>query len=289
VTPLPPRPNGAVLPSLFPLPLTDGSTVRAFSWRGRDPVHLLSEEAPRQLGPFFVALCDALRNETQREPEFQSRDRIDGDMVYELTPDHRARWSLLGGKGNPALRSWFSPNVRRGADRPHRGRNRCPHRTSNQEIAAALLELHKAGVHGVLNVSAPIDPLQREALQQQWIPLAQRWDADVVEMLKRLECMPEEIHFVETFPLGPLRRTDFLYPMNSQWSISDMRRERLEKVIDRYLEHPIFGVPSAVPSVKPTTLAVLEWQEGDPTDSRVDGCISSSELTERGKNACART
>lgn len=272
VTPLPPRPSGTLLPSLIPLMLTDGSMARSFSWRGRDPVHLLSEEAPRQLGTFFVPLCDALRAETSREPEFQSRDRLNGDIVYELTPDHRARWQLLGGMGGqpgtailvlteaPA-RNATSPSVRQSstpvpATRP-------------PDVAVALLQLHKTGVHDILNVSAPVDPLQRDALQQHWIPLAQAWDAQVVAALKTLGCTPEEIHFVETFPLPTLRRIDFLYPMNSQWSISDIRRERLEKVIDRYLERPIFGVASA-PQATTTTLAVFEWQEGDPADSRIE-------------------
>jgi hypothetical protein len=55
-------------------------------------------------------------------------------------------------------------------------------------------------------------------------------------------CEPSEVHFVHTFTLGTARRSDLKIPdLNSQWSICDMRRERLEKVIDHYSQRPIFS------------------------------------------------
>ena len=112
--------------------------------------------------------------------------------------------------------------------------------SSRATVAERLLELHRRCVHEILNVSAPLDPNDREALGKQWIPKAQAWDAEVVRAMKEIGCKPSEVHYVETFPLGQLRQTQFLYDMNSQWSICDMRRERLEKVIDGYLDRPIF-------------------------------------------------
>jgi hypothetical protein len=53
-------------------------------------------------------------------------------------------------------------------------------------------------------------------------------------------CEAADIEFVRDFPLPPLRTAAFTYPMNSQWSITDVRRERLEAVIDSLLGRPTF-------------------------------------------------
>lgn len=100
VTPLPP-PRASATPSaeLNPLVVPDGSDERHFSWRGRDPVHLLLEQDPVQLMEFQDALRSVLRLETAREPEFQEASRIQGEIVYELSADHRGRCRLLGGMG----------------------------------------------------------------------------------------------------------------------------------------------------------------------------------------------
>jgi len=111
---------------------------------------------------------------------------------------------------------------------------------SRSKIATALRELHRQVVHDILNVEAPTDHTLRDGLQKEWIPKAQAWDANVIKTMNDLGCDPSEIHFVETFALGELRTIQFLYPMNSQWTICDQRRERLEKVIDGYLDKPIF-------------------------------------------------
>ena len=59
--------------------------------------------------------------------------------------------------------------------------------------------------------------------------------------MRELGCKPDEVHYVETFPLPSTNRRDwFIWEMNCQWTISDIRRERLEKVVDRHLDRPIF-------------------------------------------------
>jgi hypothetical protein len=93
------RGGGGAAPALSPLVVNDGSADRLFSWRGRDAVHRLPEEPAAQLMAFFKPLCDALRDETGREPEFCIPDRLNGDIVYEISPDLAARWPLLGGNG----------------------------------------------------------------------------------------------------------------------------------------------------------------------------------------------
>ena len=100
VTPLPPpRAAGPTAPTLNPLVLNDGDEQRSFTWRGRDQVHLIDEDDPRQLMGFYTTLCDALRRETELEPEFHDPNDIRGDIVYELSPDQRAKSRLLGGRG----------------------------------------------------------------------------------------------------------------------------------------------------------------------------------------------
>ena len=67
-----------------PLVVRDGDHDRLFSWRDRDPVHLISgEEPPRQLLDFDTPLLDALRVESGQEPRFDLADDIRGEVVYE--------------------------------------------------------------------------------------------------------------------------------------------------------------------------------------------------------------
>jgi len=47
----------------------------------------------------YEALCHGLRIEAGREPEFSAPARLTGEPVFELSPDYRARWTLLGGAG----------------------------------------------------------------------------------------------------------------------------------------------------------------------------------------------
>lgn len=104
---LPPRAGGqpAITDAsrFAPLVLRDGNQVRYFSWRGRGPVHLVErEEEAQQLMGFFKPLCEALRQETNMEPEFHLERDIRGEIVYELSSDGRARWRLRGGMGGAA-------------------------------------------------------------------------------------------------------------------------------------------------------------------------------------------
>ena len=105
VRPLPPPRRGAdTFPTdrFRPLVLGDSRTERYFSWQSRDPVHLSAEERPKQLMAFYESLCHALRVESGREPEFDAPSDLRGEPVFELSPDCRARWPLLGGTGGGA-------------------------------------------------------------------------------------------------------------------------------------------------------------------------------------------
>ena len=106
IEPLPgPRSPGSE-PSIHPhsfSPLTlehDGHT-RYFSWRGRDPLHLIQhEEPPRQLFGLTAPLCTTLRRDSGFEPQFNLPNNIRGEVVYELSPDLRAKWRLVGGSAD---------------------------------------------------------------------------------------------------------------------------------------------------------------------------------------------
>jgi hypothetical protein len=106
IEPLPPprSPNAEafVHPHSFrPLIVDHGGYARYFSWRPRDPLHLIrQEEPPRQLLDFAAPLCLGLRQESGLEPQFNLRDALRGEPVFELSPDFRAKWRLLGGMGD---------------------------------------------------------------------------------------------------------------------------------------------------------------------------------------------
>jgi len=93
--------RGRLRPRLSPFILDDGGTRRFFTWRGRDPIHLINqEEMPRQLRGFSAPLCNALRRDSGLEPQFNLPDGLRGEVVYELSPDFRAKWRLLGGNSD---------------------------------------------------------------------------------------------------------------------------------------------------------------------------------------------
>ena len=106
-------------------------------------------------------------------------------------------------------------------------------------LIRALRELRREVIHEILNVPAPSQE-QRGPLQMEWIPKAQDWDRRVEQTMVDFGCDDADIEFVRDFPLPPLRTTAFTYPMNSQWSITDVRRERLEAVLDALLGRPTF-------------------------------------------------
>lgn len=109
----------------------------------------------------------------------------------------------------------------------------------NDKILKALRELRREVIHEILNAPAPSQD-QRGPLAAEWIPRAHDWDARVERAMIALGCEHADIEFVRDFPLPTLRRQDFTYPMNSQWAISDVRREKLEAVIDGLMGRPTF-------------------------------------------------
>jgi hypothetical protein len=83
-----------------PLVLEEKENKRFFTWPGRDPLHLIETDLPdRQLYKFFIPLCEALRQNSGMEPQFNSPTQIRGEIVYELSSDFRSKWRLLGGYG----------------------------------------------------------------------------------------------------------------------------------------------------------------------------------------------
>jgi hypothetical protein len=115
---------------------------------------------------------------------------------------------------------------------PRAGRDR-------DRLIVALRELRREVIHEILNVPSPSQE-QRGPLQIEWIPKAQDWDRRVEQTMVDLGCDEADIEFVRDFPLPRLRTSEFTYPMNSQWSITDVRRERLEAVLDALLGRPTF-------------------------------------------------
>src|SRR2546430_9519392 len=104
--PIPARAAEAPAPEFQPLVVNDGDAVRHLTWAERDgTVALLPEGEARQLYGTFVGLCDPLRVETNREPQFDAPDRIQHEIVWEVTPDHRSKHKLLGGMGGRAATS----------------------------------------------------------------------------------------------------------------------------------------------------------------------------------------
>jgi hypothetical protein len=104
IDPIPP-PKAPIVDSMAiarrfgPLVLKTRSGERYFSWRGRDPVHLIrEEEPPRHLGDIENALAEAIRVETDMTPRLSAPGRLRGEPVYELSSDFQARWKLAGGE-----------------------------------------------------------------------------------------------------------------------------------------------------------------------------------------------
>lgn len=178
----PPKVSGsAPVPKFNPLVVNDGFRDRLFTWHGRDPVHLATEDDARQLGQFFVALCDALRHGSGREPEFQPQDDIRDDVVYELTPDHRARHRLLGGMGGgPGKAVLVLTN------RPAYGQS--TETLSRHDSVRRLIDRYEYGVHNLLNRSVGSIWAQNllDSERQQWVK-------EVAELLEKAGATPSEV------------------------------------------------------------------------------------------------
>jgi hypothetical protein len=98
--PIPARPSAPPDPEFHPLIVNDGETERHLTWASRnDAVALLPEGEARQLFGTFVGVCDALRAEAKREPQFDAPNDIRHEIVWELTLNHRSKHKLLGGMG----------------------------------------------------------------------------------------------------------------------------------------------------------------------------------------------
>ncbi len=114
--PIPVRPGVVAAPEFRPFVANDGQQDRHLTWASRDPaVAQLVEGEPRQLYGTFIRVCDALRLETGREPQFNAPNDIRHEIVWELTPDHRSKHKLLGGmNGAHALQVLVLPASVRG-------------------------------------------------------------------------------------------------------------------------------------------------------------------------------
>jgi hypothetical protein len=96
--PIPVRPGVAPAPEFHPFIVNDGQGNRHLTWASRDAtIAQLIEGEARQLYGTFIRVCDALRLETDREPQFNAPKDIGHEIVWELAPDHRSRHKLLGG------------------------------------------------------------------------------------------------------------------------------------------------------------------------------------------------
>lgn len=84
-----------------PLTIEHEGRTRYFTWHGQDPLHLVEkEDEPRQLGRVAAPLCEALHQIPGLHPRFNLASRIRGEIVYELSPDFRTKWKLLGGRSD---------------------------------------------------------------------------------------------------------------------------------------------------------------------------------------------
>ncbi|MGH9347908.1 MAG: hypothetical protein ACRD26_11660 [Vicinamibacterales bacterium] len=119
--PIPARPGVAPGPELHPLIVNDGQANRHLTCASRDHgVALLPDGEPRQLFETFIPVCDALRADTRREPQFDAPNDIRHEIVWELTPDRRPKHKLLGGMGGRHGTSVLVLTHNRAQPRPER-------------------------------------------------------------------------------------------------------------------------------------------------------------------------
>jgi hypothetical protein len=82
--PIAARPPAPPAPEFRPLVVNDGETERHFTWASRDDgVALLPEGEAPQLLETFIGVCNALRTETNREPQFDAPNDIRHEIIWE--------------------------------------------------------------------------------------------------------------------------------------------------------------------------------------------------------------
>ena len=166
-----------------PLVVRVANETRYFSWRGRgtDALHLVErEEAPRQLFDDYGDVCDALRQDSGREPELCPPNDLRGEIVYELSSDGQARRHLFA---KPAGQSGRAILVL--TDRPAAAARR------NDAIRAAsrrLAELREHGAEQLLNraVSSLAEHDMLDIERHQWLD-------EVATVMKKAGCTLPEI------------------------------------------------------------------------------------------------
>lgn len=96
--PIPARAVADPAPEFHPFIVNDGADDRHLTWASRDAaVAQRIEGEARQLYGTFIGVCDALRGETGREPQFDAPNDVRHEIVWELRPDHLSKHKLLGG------------------------------------------------------------------------------------------------------------------------------------------------------------------------------------------------
>jgi hypothetical protein len=83
-----------------PIVLDDNGKKRFFSWHSRDPVDLIEIEGQgQQIFDILVPLSKVIQENANLKLQFSFPDKLQGEIVYEISSDFQSKWRLLGGKG----------------------------------------------------------------------------------------------------------------------------------------------------------------------------------------------
>ncbi len=165
-----------------PLVVRVANETRYFSWRGRgnDALHLVErEEAPRQLFDDYGEVCDALRQDSGREPELCPPNDLRGEIVYELLSDGQARRHLFGKPAGQSGRAILVLTERPAAVR----RN-----DAVRAVVRRLAELREHGTDQLLNraVGSRAEHDMLDIERHQWLE-------EVTNVMKKAGCALSEI------------------------------------------------------------------------------------------------
>lgn len=186
--PLSPRQTGPVTATFGPLVVNDGATDRLLTWRDRDPVHLLPEAEPRQLFGTYTVICDALRRASGREPQFDRLDDIRHDIVWELSPDHRAKNKLLGGSGGGPASGVLVLTGDAANFSPTYSGKQVTARIRGRAAAKRLAELRDYAIDFLQNKTVASAREQDDLDKER-----QAWMNEVLEIMQRGECDPSDV------------------------------------------------------------------------------------------------